>query len=96
MTNLASYSVPFENAIIQRELQAAVWRDYSPEKKEDLFRELRSPRNLEAWVHVHPRTEILELAFKRQLSDCAFVAGKWVKLVDFQQFHQIAKSISQE
>ena len=95
MLNLASYSVPFDNDIVQRELQAAVWRNYSPEKKEDLFKELRSERNIEAWVHVHPRTELLELAFKRQLSDCTFVAGKWVKLDNFIQFHQVVFPLTQ-
>ena len=92
MRNLESYSVSFLEGNIQDFLTQAFWRRYSPKQKDDLLDEMTQPSNHFALVNVFPREKMIELSFKRSLTNqnCDFIAGKWIDLEDFDSFHQMA------
>ena len=90
MLNLNSFSVSFSEGNIQDFLQNAIWKNCSSKNKEDFLDEMKNPDNQFAVVNIFPEKKMIELEFKRNFSDHAFVAGKWVELQEFDSFHLLA------
>ena len=96
MLNFESFSISFRNENVQNFLSNAVWRDYSPEQKDDLLDQMLDHRNNYAMINIFPRTRMIECSFKRTLEECSFVAGKWVELEDFQAFLTFALPLKED
>jgi len=90
MLNLDSFSVSFNEGNIQDFLKNATWNQCSSKQKEDFLDEMQNANNQFAIVNVFPQRKMIELSFKRNFSDYAFVAGKWVELQEFDSFHLLA------
>ena len=89
--------VPWTFGNIKNLIEGQVWEGFNPRQKALWLREMNSDSNLLTNVRLEQEPELVELYFHRRIpgqsgaaSDATYLAGKWVKLENFQEVMQEA------
>ena len=87
--------VSWTDGCLQQLIEGDQWLGFSPRQKQQWIAEMNSERNSRSLIRLQLQQQLVELHFHRSLEDhtgasgatCSgtcFVAGKWVKLLHFQ------------
>ena len=87
--------VNWTDGAVRQLIEGDQWQGFSPRQKQQWLTEMNSERNSRSLVRLQLQQQLVELYFHRSLEDqngassatCSgtcFVAGKWVKLLHFQ------------
>lgn len=83
--------VAWNDGCIQQLIEGDQWQSFSPRQKQQWLQEMNCDRNERSQVRLLLQQQMVELFFQRSLGlpvgaagATSFVAGKWVKLLHFQ------------
>ena len=87
--------VSWSNGCLQQLIEGDQWIGFSPRQKQQWLQEMNNHKNSRTLVRLQLQQQLVELFFHRSLEgqagaadatcgDVCFVAGKWVKLLHFQ------------
>ena len=83
--------VAWTDGCIKQLIEGDQWQSFSPRQKQQWLQEMDCDRNKRSQVRLQLETQLAELFFQRSLGlptgaagATSFVAGKWVKLLHFQ------------
>ena len=85
--------VPWEFGTIKQLIEEGTWESFNDRQKNLWLTEMNKTQNLSASVRFVPRMQLVELFFHRVIpspngagatASATYVAGKWVRLANFQ------------
>ena len=77
--------VDWSNGNIRQLIEHDQWQSFSPRQKEQWLLEMNAGHNVWTQVRLQLSSQLAELFFKRHVTgDIYSVAGKWVRLLHFQ------------